>query len=101
MKLLIYIALSWIISFTISFLVPLNLSNVEHSMYIHIMLALIFSSLNTVLIYIVLRDYYMGVNWQTYINKKELNSDKEEVDSEASSKNDSNPFDKYIDKFEK
>ena len=101
MKLLIYKALSWIISFTISFLVPLTLSNVEHSMYIHIMLALIFSSLNTVLIYIVLRDYYMGVNWQTNINKKELNSDKEEVDSEASSKNDSNPFGKYIDKFEK
>ena len=101
MKLLTYIALSWITSFTISFLVPLTLSSEEHSMYIHIMLALIFSSLNTVLIYIVLRDYYMGVNWQTNSNKEELNIDKEEFGSEASSKNDSNPFGKYIDKFEK
>ena len=45
-------------------------------MYIQIMLALIFSSLNTVLIYIVLRDYYMGVNWQTNINKKSHSSNK-------------------------
>ena len=34
-------------------------------------------------------------------DEEELNSDKEEFDPKASHKNDSNPFGKYIDKFEK
>tara|TARA_Y100000389_G_scaffold202707_1_gene248849 strand:+ start:1371 stop:1661 length:291 start_codon:yes stop_codon:yes gene_type:complete len=96
MKLLIYIILVWLTSFAVTFLIPLTLIIREFALYIYIMLALIFSSLNTILIYLVMRDYYMGINWKSSPNKE-----KEDFDIEASKKNNSNPFDKYIDKFEK
>jgi predicted membrane protein len=101
MKLFIYIALIWITSFTVTFLIPLTFIIREFALYIYIMLALIFSSLNTILIYLVMRDYYMGVNLQSRPYKEKINIEKEDFDIEASNKNDSNPFDKYIDKFKK
>ena len=100
MKLFIYIALIWLTSFTVTFLIPLTLIIREFALYIYIMLALIFSSLNTILIYLVMRDYYMGVNWQSRPYKEKVNIEKN-FDIEASNKNYSNPFDKYVDKFEK
>ena len=101
MKLFVYIALIWITTFTITLLIPLTLIIREFALYIYIILALIFSSLNTILIYLVMRDYYMGVNWQSRPHKEKVNIEKEDFDIEASNKNDSNPFDKYIEKFEK
>ncbi|MDA9558528.1 hypothetical protein N9R86_00975 [Alphaproteobacteria bacterium] len=41
------------------------------------------------------------MNLQSRPYKEKINIEKEDFDIEASNKNDSNPFDKYIDKFKK
>ena len=60
---------------------------------------MIFSSLNSILSYLIIRDFSMGVNWK--INEQEENDFYENLDDNASNDKDSGPFDKYIDKFEK
>ena len=67
--------------------------------YLYILASLIFSSLNSILGYLIIRDFSMGVNWK--INEQEENDFYENLDDNASNDKDSGPFDKYIDKFEK
>ena len=88
----------WFLSFIMSSVFLIFKYNDNH-FYFYILLSMIFSSLNSILGYLIIRDFSMGVNWK--INKKEETDFYENLDDSASIDKDSGPFDKYIDKFEK
>ena len=88
----------WFLSFIISSVFLIFKDN-DNLFYFYILLSMIFSSLNSILGYLIIRDFSMGVNWK--INEKEENDFYENLDDNASNDKDSGPFDKYIDKFEK
>ena len=73
--------------------------NNDNHFYFYILLSMIFSSLNSILGYLIIRDFSMGVKWK--INEKEENDFYENLNDSTSNDKNSGPFDKYIDKFEK
>ena len=88
----------WFLSFIMSSVFLIFKYNDNH-FYFYILLSMIFSSLNSILGYLIIRDFSMGVNWK--INEKEENDFYESLDDSATNDKNSSPFDKYIDKFEK
>ena len=88
----------WFLSFIMSSVFLIFKYNDNH-FYFYILLSMIFSSLNSILGYLIIRDFSMGVNWK--INEQEENNFYENLDDNASNDKDSGPFDKYIDKFKK
>ena len=98
MKQIIQILGIWSFSFLISSSFYIFKSG-DDLFYLYILASLIFSSLNSILGYLIIRDFSMGVNWK--INEKEENDFYKNLDDNASNDKDSGPFDKYIDKFEK
>ena len=88
----------WSLSFLVSSAFYIFNDHDNH-FYFYILLSMIFASLNSILGYLIIRDFSMGINWK--INEKEENDFYENLDDSASSDKDSSPFDKYIDKFEK
>ena len=98
MKQIILIVGIWSFSFLVSLSFYIFKSS-DDLFYLYILSSLIFSSLNSILGYLIIRDFSMGVNWK--INEKEENDFYKNLDDSASNDKDSSPFDKYIDKFEK
>ena len=98
MKQIILILGIWSFSFLVSSFFYIFKSS-DDLFYLYILSSLIFSSLNSILGYLIIRDFSMGVNWK--INEKEENDFYKNLDDSASNDKDSSPFDKYIDKFEK
>ena len=98
LKQIILILSIWLLSFITSSVLLIFKDN-DNYFYFYILLSMIFSSLNSILGYLIIRDFSMGVNWK--INEKEENDFYENLDDSASYDKDSGPFDKYIDKFEK
>ena len=98
MKQIILIVGIWSFSFLVSLSFYIFKSS-DDLFYLYILSSLIFSSLNSILGYLIIRDFSMGVNWK--INEKEENDFYKNLDDSASNDKNSGPFDKYIDKFEK
>ena len=88
----------WLLSFIMSSVFLIFKDNNNH-FYFYILVSMIFSSLNSILSYLIIRDFSMGVNWK--INEKEENDFYENLNDSATNDKNSSPFDKYIDKFEK
>ena len=88
----------WSLSFMMSSVFYIFKNNDNH-FYFYILLSMIFSSLNSILGYLIIRDFSMGVKWK--INEKEENDFYENLNDSTSNDKNSGPFDKYIDKFEK
>ena len=98
MKQIILIVGIWSFSFLVSLSFYIFKSS-DDLFYLYILSSLIFSSLNSILGYLIIRDFSMGVNWK--INEKEENDFYESLNDSATNDKNSSPFDKYIDKFEK
>ena len=73
--------------------------DINNQFYFYILVSIIFFSFNSILGYLIIRDFIMRINWK--INEKEENDFYENLDDSASYDKESSSFDKYIEKFEK